>query len=422
MKLLNINTFCLTLIVAASTSSFAGVFKEQIKPLLESRCIKCHNGKKDKGDLNLESLKSALKGGDSGAAITPGSIARSLLLKMVTLPEGHDDIMPPKGTPLTKSEVALLENWIKNGAQWPDKIILKEAKSSDKKTVDKVKIKAALRAPGHRVLATDKGMIAIVDKAGKIEWRHKARSVHDLKQLANGNILFQINRTTVVEVDPKTNKKVFEYNSAVMNGNKGKKVEVHSFSRLKNGHTLIAESGACRLIEIDNSGKIHNLIKLKVKNPHPHRDTRLVTVTADGNYLVAHEGDGKVKEYNQDGEVTWEYAVPLFGKNPKGGHGPKAWGNQVFCALRLPNGNTLIASGNGHSVLEVTPDKEIVWHLKQNDLPGISLAWVTTLELLPNGNYMIGNCHAGKNNPQIIEINKNKEVIWTFKDFKNFAN
>ena len=41
---------------------------------------------------------------------------------------------------------------------------------------------------------------------------------------------------------------------------------------------------------------------------------------------------------------------------------------------------------------------------------------------MPNGNYMIGNCHAGSKNPQIIEINKKKEVIWTFKDFKNFGN
>ena len=49
--------------------------------------------------------------------------------------------------------------------------------------------------------------------------------------------------------------------------------------------------------------------------------------------------------------------------------------------MRLVNGNTLIATGNGHSVLEVTPEKEIIWQINQNDLPGITLAWVTTLPL-----------------------------------------
>jgi mono/diheme cytochrome c family protein len=397
-------------------------FTKQIKPILEDNCLKCHNSKKDKGDLNLETLKSSVKGGESGASIVIGNINKSLLIEKIKLPADHDDIMPPKGDPLTKKQISLLESWIKDGAKWPKNTILKETPKKNTTPKKTVKIEATLRPAGHRILATDKGMIAIVGYDGKIEWQHKARSVHDLKQLANGNILFQTDKTTIVEVNPKTNKKVFEYNSATMNGNKGKKIEVHSFSRLKNGHTMIAESGATRIIEVDNSGKIHNQFKLQVKNPHPHRDTRLVTVTDKDNYLVAHEGDGIIKEYTRDGKVVWEYAVPLFDKKPARGHGPTAWGNQAFCALRLPNGNTLIATGNGHSVLEVSPEKEIVWHLEQNDLKGITLAWVTTLELLPNGNYMIGNCHAGPDNPQIIEINKNKEVIWSFKDFNNFGN
>ena len=88
----------------------------------------------------------------------------------------------------------------------------------------------------------------------------------------------------------------------------------------------------------------------------------------------------------------------------------------------MQNGNTLIATGNGHSLLEVTPAKEIVWKLEQNDLPGITLAWVTTVEELANGNLRFGNCHAGPDNPQIIEVTKSKEVVWTFKDFINFGN
>jgi len=113
----------------------------------------------------------------------------------------------------------------------------------------------------------------------------------------------------------------------------------------------------------------------------------------------------------------------MFGKQKKGGHGPEAFGNKAYCAVRLKNGNTLIATGNGHSVIEVTAKKEIVWKIEQNDLPNITLAWVTTLEVLPNGNYVIGNCHAGPKNPLLIEIEpKTKKVVWTFDQFERFGN
>ena len=113
----------------------------------------------------------------------------------------------------------------------------------------------------------------------------------------------------------------------------------------------------------------------------------------------------------------------MFGKDAQPGHGPEGYGNHVFSAIRLDNGNTLIGTGNGHSVLEVTPGKEIVWQLHQNDLPGITLAWVTTLEVLENGHYVIGNCHAGPGQPLLIEIDPaTKKVVWTFDHFDTFGN
>jgi hypothetical protein len=46
---------------------------------------------------------------------------------------------------------------------------------------------------------------------------------------------------------------------------------------------------------------------------------------------------------------------------------------------------------------------------------------VTTLQVLKNGNIVIGNCHAGEDNPQIVEITRDKKVVWSFKDFTNFG-
>jgi hypothetical protein len=70
----------------------------------------------------------------------------------------------------------------------------------------------------------------------------------------------------------------------------------------------------------------------------------------------------------------------------------------------------------------VTPEGKTVWSLEQKELPGITLAWVTTLQVLKGGNIIVGNCHAGQANPQLIEVTRDKKVVWTFKDFKNFGN
>lgn len=269
------------------------------------------------------------------------------------------------------------------------------------------------------VADSDTHRLAIIGADGKLEWEIKVGAIHDAHLLASGNLLFQQGWTKVVEMTP-DKRVVWEYDAA--KANPGQRVEVHAFQRLENGLTMIAESGPARIVEVDKDGNIKHEIKLKVDHPNAHSDTRLVRKLASGNYLVAHEHDGIVREYDSSGKIVWDFAIPLFGKSRKPGHGPEAFGNSVFSASRLPNGNTLIGAGNGHSVLEVTPAKEIVWKIEQNDFPGITLAWVTRVERLANGNTLIGNCHAGPDNPQMIEVTPDKKVVWTWKDFTNFGN
>jgi hypothetical protein len=264
--------------------------------------------------------------------------------------------------------------------------------------------------------------VAIVDEMGHTQWEMKIGPLHDLHVLENGHVLLQTNWTQLVEVDPASDQIVWQYDAATSGGNAGRKVEVHAFQRLPNGNTMLAESGPARIIEVDPAGHIVHELALRVSKPHPHRDTRLVRQLENGHYLVCHEGDGLVREYARSGETVWEYEVPLFGRTPASGHGREAFGNQCFAALRLANGNTLISTGNGHRVLEVTPDKEIVWQLEEADLPGIQLAWITTLQVLPTGNLVIGNCHAGESQPQVIEVSRDKKVVWTFHDFERFGN
>ena len=277
---------------------------------------------------------------------------------------------------------------------------------------------------GHRVLVQGNGRLAIVERSGEVSWEMEWGGIHDIHRLPNGHILVQQGGSAIAEIDPTNKQVVWSYDSSTKNGNDGRPVEVHAFQPLPNGNVMIAESGIGRIIEINRDGEVQHAITLKVENPHPHTDTRLVRKLSSGNYLVCHEGDGKVREYDEkSGDVIWEYEVPMFGKEARGGHGLEAYGNKCFSAIRLPNANTLIATGNGHSVIEVTPAKKVVWELHQSDLPGIQFAWVTTLEVLSNGNYVIGNCHAGPGNPLLVEVDpKTRKVVWTFDQFEKFGN
>jgi hypothetical protein len=279
----------------------------------------------------------------------------------------------------------------------------------------------AATRPSYRVLAQDKGHVAIINPQGGVDWEVECKhNSHDIARLANGNLLLHTGPAQIVEMTP-AKEIVWQY-EAKPTTESGGKVEIHAFQRLPDGLTLVAESGNRRLVEVDAAGQIVKQVPLVIEHPHPHRDTRLARKLASGNYLVCHEGDGKVREYDPAGKVIWSYTLDLAGRPRSPGHGPEAHGTEVFAALRLVSGNTLIACGNGNRVIEVTPAGKTVWSIEQNELPGIQLAWVTTLEVLPSGNIIFGNTHAGEANPQLIEVNRDKKVVWTFRDFEHFGN
>src|SRR3954452_22894345 len=96
------------------SASFAGFaaekidFAQDVKPILESACLSCHGPEKPKGNLRLDTRAGALKGGDKGTALVPGKPADSRVYTSTTLPLGHEDIMPPKGNPLARTQTDVL--------------------------------------------------------------------------------------------------------------------------------------------------------------------------------------------------------------------------------------------------------------------------------------------------------------------------
>src|SRR5690606_35291351 len=112
----------LALILGGSASA-NGTF-DAAREVLEAKCLSCHCPEKTKGDLLLTTRADLVAGGGSGSAFDAGAPANSELLRRVKLDEDDDEIMPPKGGPLSGSEIAALEAWLKDGAPWPEEIEL----------------------------------------------------------------------------------------------------------------------------------------------------------------------------------------------------------------------------------------------------------------------------------------------------------
>jgi uncharacterized membrane protein len=94
----------------------AEVFTDVIQPVLNAKCQSCHRAGKAKGQLNLSSYESLLKGGESGPVVIAADAGNSELIRRVTLPSDHDDFMPAEGKkPLSDEEIQLITWWIEEG-------------------------------------------------------------------------------------------------------------------------------------------------------------------------------------------------------------------------------------------------------------------------------------------------------------------
>jgi outer membrane protein assembly factor BamB len=272
----------------------------------------------------------------------------------------------------------------------------------------------------HRVLGQDKGRLVIIDTDGKIEWEAPCNySNHDITLLPNGNVLYASAVATVTEIAPDKTI-VWQYTSKPKEGYTGR-VEVHAIQRLANGNTMISENGNSRFIEVNKQGTIVKEHPYTIQNHDAHSETRLARLLDNGHYIASHERDATVREYDETGKVVWSYKLDLNNQQAIPGH--KGHGTDVYHALRLKNGNTLIAAGSNNRLIEVNKEGKIVWSVERDELPGVRLFWVTSLEVLPNGNIVFGNTHGGDTNPQLIEIthDKAKKVVWTLNNREAFG-
>jgi uncharacterized membrane protein len=92
-------------------------YEARIVPIFNRSCISCHNPRKIKGGLLLDSYAHLMKGGEDGVVVVPWYPQKSDLVRRVTLPRDDDDFMPSNGkNTLSPDEVKAIERWIAAGA------------------------------------------------------------------------------------------------------------------------------------------------------------------------------------------------------------------------------------------------------------------------------------------------------------------
>jgi len=99
------------------------VFTSLIQPLLNDKCVKCHNDKKSKGGLKMHTIESLKQGGKSGYVLNFENPELSEILIRIHLPEEEKKHMPPSsGKQFSREEIKVLSQWITQGSSFTQKL------------------------------------------------------------------------------------------------------------------------------------------------------------------------------------------------------------------------------------------------------------------------------------------------------------
>jgi hypothetical protein len=258
----------------------------------------------------------------------------------------------------------------------------------------------------HPMLYVGEGYnkILLVNK-GKIIWTYSTGpdwEYDDVWMLSNGNVLFS-RMQYVAEVTP-DKKVVWRYDAP-------QGTEIHTCQPIGLDKVLLIENGLPPHLKVINIKT--NMAEVDHVLPAPsltdrktvHGQFRRVRYTAQGTYLVAFLEMKRVVEYDKDFNEIWSYDV----RSP-------------WAAIRLKNGNTLITDEHDVRTLEVTPDKKVVWEIKPADLPAeYRYENSQSATRLANGNTIICS-RGGKNQgPQLVEVTRNKKVVWVLQDWTHLG-
>jgi hypothetical protein len=248
-------------------------------------------------------------------------------------------------------------------------------------------------------------------KDGKVIWSYSTGSGYeydDVWMLSNGNILFS-RMQYVAEITP-DKKVVWRYDCN--NGPGINHTEVHCCQPIGLDRVLFIVNGLPPRLMVVNikTGNVEVKHQLPFNQPPDprgiHGQFRRVRYTARGSYLVPSFGMGYVVEYDKNFNEIWRYKI----RSP-------------WAAIRLKNGNTLITDEADNLTREVNPKGETVLEFKASELPEADRLTSASQSCtrLANGNTIL--CSRGDNGkgPQLVEVTPDKKVVWVLQDWKTLG-
>jgi hypothetical protein len=247
--------------------------------------------------------------------------------------------------------------------------------------------------------------IFLVDH-GKIAWTYSTgggNELDDIWMLSNGNILYT-RMQYIAEITPKK-KVVWRYDAP-------KGTEIHTCQPIGFDKVMFVLNGLPfpKLMIVNIRTKAveleHALPDVSTTDPKTiHPQFRRVRLTAQGTYLASLLKLDRVIEYDKNFKEIWSYHI----KSP-------------WAAIRLKNGNTLITDEDDVLTREVNSKKETVWELTKKDIP--PQYWYGNAQSatrLANGDTIICSRGGKDQGPQLVEVTPDKKVVWVLQDWAQFG-
>lgn len=247
-------------------------------------------------------------------------------------------------------------------------------------------------------------------KDGKVIWTYqtgKGPEYDDVWMLSNGNILFT--RMQYVALITPDKKVLWRYDC---NNSKGTgHTEVHTCQPIGLDKVMFVMNGLPPKLFVVNikTGKVeveHELPYIHPANTNDiHAQFRRARVTPQGTYLVSFLNMNRVVEYDKNFNEIWKYKI-----------------QSPWAAIRLKNGNTLVTDEKDWLTREVNTKGKTVWEFNcKTDLPAAYqfASAPQSCTRLANGNTIFTSRGQGGQGPQLIEVTKDKKVVWVLHDYKD---
>ncbi len=250
-------------------------------------------------------------------------------------------------------------------------------------------------------------------KDGKVVWSYSIPSKDENKQISEYSDATMLSDGSVVFGYKTGASKVSADKKVVWDYKAPKGCEVHVVQPIGLDRVMFIQNGNPAKLFVLNltTGKNETEFELPTGPSHKvHGQFRRARMTPAGTFLVTHMDLGKVAEYDATGKEIWSLAVP-----------------SPWAAVRLKNGNTLVTSNKGF-VHEVTPAGEVVWEFTQKDVPDIRIFSIQEANRLANGNTVISNwCPNGikpvdwPKSVQVLEVTPEKKLVWALRSWQDSA-